>query len=151
MSFFSKYRSQRAIRHKLDEVSRIFNTPSENEGPTVPMGATECAIVTDEGDILTGKSGSSKPFTEIAPKVCRLRLSAEKVCETLTTRRPTAVHIRGTTDMISTYALGAHTLVAVSPTGATASDTTIARIDTALGADGDASKLIEELARLLVI
>lgn len=149
MSFFSKFRSQRAIRHKLEEVSRIFNTPADNEGPGAPVGATECAIVTDEGDIITGKSGSSKPFTEIAPKVSRLRHSAEKVCDTLTARRPVAVHIRGDTDMVSTYALGAHTLVAVSPTGAAASDATIARIDAALGADRDASKLIEELARLL--
>ncbi len=148
MSLISKFRSRRAIKSKLDEVARIFNTPGENEANTVPVGTTECAIITEEGDILTGKSGTSKPFTEIAPKVRRLRLSAEKVCETLTTRRPVAVHICGSKSMVSTYALGAHTLVTISPAGI---DSSIARIDAALGADGDASKLVDELARLLII
>lgn len=145
MSLFSKFRSRRAIQRKLDEVTRIFN--GESGGPSV--GITECAIVTEGGDILTSKAGSPKPFVEIAPKVRRLRASADRVGTHLLQKRDTAMHIRGASTMVSTYDLGVHTLVAVSELGTTAPDAAIARIDDALGVDGDAEKLIDALTRLL--
>lgn len=152
MSLIAKIRSRRAIQRKLDEVSRIFNSPPAGEEySTAQVAGTECAIVTEDGDILTGKAGSPKPFVEIAPKVRRLRESADKVGQYLLQKRPTVVHVRGKSRMVSTYDLGQHTLVTCSAVsaGPRSLDVTIARIDSVLGVNGDASKLIAELTRLL--
>lgn len=145
MSLISKFRSRRAIQRKLDEVSRIFNS----EGNAPSLGLTECAIVTEEGDILTGKAGSPRPFAELAPKVRRLRASADRVGAHLLHKRAKMVHICAQNTMVSTYDLGAHTLVAVSDLTGAAPDATTAGIDAALGVDGSGTKLIDALTRLL--
>lgn len=156
MSLISKFRSRRAIKNKLDEVARIFNdTYTSSSSSSSSRGLhhhflseTDCAIVTDEGDILTRKSGTStKPFSEVAPKVGRLRATSEKVAYALNTDGLQVLHIRGSETMLSTYALGSHTLVAISYLRDIHMDAAIERIDTAL----KGSNLIPQLARLVVI
>lgn len=151
LSLIAKIRSRRAIRTKLDEVSRIVNSPRIGEHSVALFGGTECAIVTEDGDILTGKAGSSKPFAAVAPKVRQLRTSADRVGQYLSQKAPNVVHVRGESGMVSAYDLGQHTLVTyteVSP-GARNLDAVVARVDRALGIDGDASKLIDDLKGLL--
>lgn len=156
MSLISKFRSRRAIKNKLDEVARIFNYDYSVD--TLPVSVnynlsdTDCAIITDEGDILTRKSGTStKPFSEVAPKVARLRATSEKVAYALLSPANSAdlqlLHVRGTSTMLSMYALGSHTLVAISYLRDIHMDAAITRIDAAL----NSSNLIPELARLVVI
>lgn len=151
MSLITKIRSRRAIQGKLDEVSKIFNSSLLEEEDKTQGTGTECAIVTEDGDILTGKARSPKPFAEIAQKVRRLRESADKVSQCLLQNRPTVMHLRGTSNLVSAYDLGQNTLVALSTVnaGVRSPDLVIARIDSILGVNGDASKLIAQLTRLL--
>ena len=147
----AKIRSRRAIKHKLDEVSRLVNTTASSDGSAALFEGTECAIVTGDGDILTGKGGSSRPFTDVAPKVARLRAAAHSLGEYLSQTRPAVVHVRGESAMLSAYDLGVHTLVTYTAVSTQTKevDAVIARVDRALGVDADAKKLIAELGRLL--
>ena len=150
-SLLAKIKSRRSIRAKLDEVAKIINACKEGHSSAALFVSTECAIITQDVDVLTGKSGSSRPFTNIAPKICALRDSARRVCANFDQKRAPVIHVRGESAMVSAYALGHHTLVAytdITP-GAHNLDAVLASVDRALGVEGDASKLVEQLTRLL--
>ena len=159
------------MQRKLDEVTRLFNGDASSSSSSaaggsaqasstaLPLSAssyalnlvaqaftrTDCAIITEEGDILTGKAGSPKPFVDVVSKVHRLRLSAERVRAHLQHTPATVVHVRGASTMISTYELGKHTLVALSELapGSPPPDSATAHIDSLL------VQHIDALTRLL--
>lgn len=152
LSLLAKSRRRRKIRAKLDEVARVVSSPrlGHDEGLAL-FSETDCAVITEHGDVIVTTTGSSRPFDAVAPKIRAIRASAAALCEYLGQNRMDVVHVRGQSGMVHAYMLGAHTLVTlteVSP-GARNLDAVVARVDKCLGIGGERRTLIEGLATML--
>jgi hypothetical protein len=133
---------RRQIRAKLDEVSRVTGT-------FFRPGATDCALITADGEVITGKSGTSKPLVPSVAKVRSLRANADAIAAALSLPPPATVHIRGSLWMAAAYALGPHTLVSYSPVSIDTKDDLLKEMDRALAAADTSGGAVAELAALV--
>jgi hypothetical protein len=138
----AKSRRRRQIRVKLDEVSRVMGTHFRG-------GATDCALITADGDLLTAKGVSTRPFVPLVPKVRALRESATAVSAALAAPPPRTVHVRGAAWTAAVHSLGPHTLVAYTPVPLGTPDAVLRNVDLALAAGGSSPGPIADLARLV--
>lgn len=152
LSLLAKARRRRKIRAKLDAVARVVSTPRvEHDDGLALFSETDCAVLTEQGEIIVTKTGSSRRFEAVAPKIRTIRKSAHAICAYLGQQRMDVIHVRGQSGMLHAYILGMHTLVTltdVSP-GARNLDAVVARVDKCLGVGGEGRTLIEDLAEML--
>lgn len=152
LSLLGKSRRRQKVRAKLEEVARVVSSPQicHDDGLAL-FSETDCAVITESGDVIVTKTGSSRKFEAVAPKIKTIRASVCALCKSLGQTEPDVVHVRGQTGMLHAYALGGHALVTlteVSP-GARNLDAVVARVDKYLGVGGEGRTLIEELAIML--
>lgn len=150
---------RRKIRAKLEDVTRAVSYPHIRGDCMAMFSATDCAILTKDGDIIAAKAGSSHPFDAVAPKIRALVFSAKRLALCLEQERPEIVRVRGESGIFSAYDLGPHshffraaereephsllvTYTEVSP-GSQNLDTAFSRVD------NDMAKLVGELRALL--
>lgn len=153
LSLVARARRRRKIRAKLEEVAKVVSTPhvEHEDGALALFSAADCAVLTDNGEIIVAKTGSSRPFESIGAKVRTLRTSSAAMCEYLRQPPLDVIHIRGHAGMIHAYALGPHTLVAVTEVspGARNLDAVVDRVDRCLGVGGHGHTHIEQLVTML--
>lgn len=152
LTLIARARRRQKVRAKLEHIAKVVSTPHVDHDDALALfSETDCAILTDGGEIIVAKNASSRPFEAIAPKIRAIRATSTTLCDYLRQPPLDVVHIRGRSGMVHTYALGSHTLVAiteVSP-GARNLDTVVDRIDRCLGVGGAGRTHIEELANML--
>lgn len=151
-TLIARARRRQKVRSKLEHIAKVVSSPHvEHDDALALFSETDCAILTDGGEIIGTKNVSSRPFETIAPKIRAIRATSTALCDYLHQPPLDVVHIRGRSGMVHAYALGNHTLVAiteVSP-GARNLDTVVDRIDRCLGVGGAGRTHIEELANML--
>lgn len=152
LSLLGKARRRRKVRAKLEQVARVVSSPHIGHDDGLALfSETDCAVITESGDVIVTKTGSSRPFEAVAPKIKTIRASARALCKSLGQDEMHVVHIRGQTGMLHAYILGEHALVTlteVSP-GARNLDAVVERLDKCLGVGGEGRTLIEELVTML--
>lgn len=152
LSLIGKSRRRRKVRAKLEEVARVVSSPrSGHDDGLALFSETDCAVITESGEVIVTKTGSSRRFEAVAPKIRTIRSSARALSKSLGNDDLHVVHVRGNTGMLHAYILGEHALVTlteVSP-GARNLDAVVARVDECLGIGGEGRTLIEELATML--
>jgi hypothetical protein len=149
-----KSRRRRQIRTKLDDVSRVM-------GLHFRGGVADCALVSAQGEVLTAKGVSPRPFVALAPRVTALRASSAALAAALTIAPPRTLHVRGAAWLVAVYALGPHALLAYASAPLDAHDGLLRAMDRALlagggggGAGGSSSSVagvgpVAELAQLV--
>lgn len=151
LSLLAKSRRRRKIRAKLDEIARIVSSPPTQDEPQALLSATDCAVITEHGDVIVTTAGSSSPFEAVAPKIRDIRASAAALCEYVGRQNTDVVHVRGQRGTLHAYLLGAHTLVTRTEVsqGVRTLDAVVARVDESLGVGGVGRTLIDQLAAML--
>ena len=136
LSLLSKTRRRRRIRTKLEDISRAVSLPSGGSGVGI-LGTnvirdgieaervsdinislrTECALLTEIGELVVSKTGSSRPFDTVTPRIRTIRTAARNLTAALVgagASTPTSVHLCAKTRMVHAYLIGPHTLVALT-------------------------------------
>lgn len=142
-----KSRRRRQIRLKLDDVSRIMNLHFRG-------AVADCALISAEGEVMTAKGVSPRPFVALAPKVAAVRRSASALASALAVTPSSVLHLRGSTWLVAIHALGPHALVAYAPVSLDTSEDHLSAmnrvlraedIDSASGPIADLGNLVKEI------
>lgn len=154
LSLLAKSRRRRKIRAKLDDIARALSAtaaPSE-DAPQPTLSATDCAVLTEHGDVLVTSAGASTAFEAAAPKVRDIRLAAAALCAYVGCTESRVVHVRAQRGILHVYVLGKHALVVrtdVTAVGGCDLDAVVGRVDRCLGRGGEGRGLVEELGGML--
>lgn len=166
LSFLARHRRRRKIRAKLDEVARVVSQPRVDYDDALAFfSATSCAILTDSGEIIVTKSGSTRPFEAVGHKIRLLRTATNGLRQYLDeeledgrNQNRTVIHLRGHEGIvIHAYVLGKHTLMAITEVhpGARNLDMVVERVDKCLGVPNSLegkkkNTIIEQLHTMLL-
>jgi hypothetical protein len=142
-SSIAKSRKRRQIRAKIDDVSRLV-------GSCFRSANTDCAVITKDGDILTGKGGSTRPFIQLVPKIRALRRDAASIADALAGCVPRVLHVRGMSWMAAVYSLGPHSLVVLTPAPLKTSETSLRELDAVLTQGDVVQSVVDELEHLVL-
>jgi hypothetical protein len=141
-SSIANSRRRRQIRARLDDVARVI-------GSQFRGAVTDCAVITREGDILTGKGGSPRPFIQLVPKIRALRKNSATLSMALAVPVPRILHVRGHSWMAGIYSLGPHSLVIFTPASLRISEDNLRALDEIL-TTGDVEGVIDDLEHLVL-
>lgn len=151
VSGLAKARRRRKIRLKLEEVARVVSSPRTAHPTALALfSEADCAIITEGGEIIVTKTGSTRPFENVAPNMRAIRAAAARLAGYFGEELQ-VVHVRGKSGLLHAYVLGRHTLVTVTEVspGARGLDAVVERVDECLGVGGEGRTLIEELGGML--
>lgn len=154
LSLLARTRRRRKIRSKLEHIAKVVSTPhlDHDDDSLALFSETACAILTDAGEvILANNATTSHRFDALAPKLRAIRTSATAMAHYLRQPPVDVVHLRGRATMLHAYAIGPHTLVAVTEVspGARNLDAVVDRVDRCLGLGGHSRTHIFDLAHML--
>lgn len=139
-----KSRRRRQIRAKLDDVSRLMSLHC-------PGGIADCALVSAQGEVLTAKGVSPRPFLALVPKVTAVRNSAAALASALAVAPSSILQLRGSTWLVAIHAMGPHALLAYAPVSLDAHDGLLRAMNRALRAEApSASGPITDLRNLAI-
>jgi hypothetical protein len=141
-SSIAKSRRRRQIRARLDDAGRVV-------GSHFRGAVTDCAVITREGDILTGKGGSTRPFIQLVPKIRALRRNSATLSVALAVPVPRILHVRGHSWMAGIYSLGPHSLVIFTPVALRTPEEILRELDELL-THGEVEGVIDDLEHLVL-
>lgn len=111
----------------------------------------DCALVSAEGEVMTAKGVSPRPFVALAPKVASVRSSADALASALAVAPSRILHLRGASWLVAIHALGPHALLAYAPVSLDTHEDFLSAMNRVLRADDapSASGPITDLGKLV--